>query len=163
MNDAARGVMSDYSYARAWYSMASLERTATSQEWLASRFKELEIERDIFLEQGGEAYVSEAETVSPAMFGELLGYFKGGAKSDIAKEMEAIYGEDSGKCEDYFDFEKIAGHLNRYETALLDWREAREKIALMLPCGMQDSYREITRQMHARLYNDLSGLKEIHF
>ena len=77
--------------------------------------------------------------------------------------MEAIYGEDSGKCEDYFDFEKIAEYLNRYKAALLNWREVREQIAQMLPGERQDSYREITRQMHARLYNDLSGLKEIHF
>ena len=96
-------------------------------------------------------------------FDELLGYFKGRTKFDIAKEVEAIYGEDSGRCEDYFDFEKISEYLNRYKAALLNWREVREQIAQMLPGERQDSYREITRQMHARLYNDLSGLKEIHF
>ena len=36
-------------------------------------------------------------------------------KFDIAKEVEAIYGEDSGRCEDYFDFEKISEYLNRYK------------------------------------------------
>ena len=163
MNDAAQGVMTAYSYARAWYSMASFEQTCMLREWSASRFHELEIESGVFVTQGGEVYVSEAETVSPAMFDELLGYFKSRTKCDIAKEMEAIYGEDSGKCEDYFDFEKIAEYLNRYKAALLNWREVREQIAQMLPGERQDSYREITRQMHARLYNDLSGLKEIHF
>ena len=163
MNDAAQGVMTAYSYARAWYSMASFEQSCMLREWLASRFHELEIESGVFVTQGGEVYVSEAETVSPAMFDELLGYFKSRTKYDIAKEMEAIYGEDSGKCEDYFDFEKIAEYLNRYKAALLNWREVREQIAQMLPGERQDSYREITRQMHARLYNDLSSLKEIHF
>lgn len=53
--------------------------------------------------------------------------------------------------------------LRYYETALTNWREVREQITQMLPKEKQKSYREITKQMHARLYNDLVDLKEIRY
>ena len=62
-----------------------------------------------------------------------------------------------------FDFDKIAEMLRYYETALSNWREVREQIALMLPKEKQKSYREITKQMHTLLYNDLVELKEIRY
>ena len=49
------------------------------------------------------------------------------------------------------------------ETALVNWREVREQIALMLPKEKQKSYREITKQMHTRLYNNLVELKDIRY
>ena len=62
-----------------------------------------------------------------------------------------------------FDFEKVAEMLSYYETALNNWREVREQIAQILPQEKQKSYREITKQMHTRLYNDLVDLKEIQY
>ena len=65
--------------------------------------------------------------------------------------------------EDRETLDKIAEMLRYYETALANWREVREQITLMLPKEKQKSYREITKQMHTRLYNDLVDLKEIRF
>ena len=61
------------------------------------------------------------------------------------------------------DFDKVAEMLRYYETALTNWREVREQIAQLLPKEKQKSYREITKQMHTRLYNDLVDLKEIRY
>ena len=53
--------------------------------------------------------------------------------------------------------------LSYYETALNNWREVREQIAQILSQEKLKSYRQITKQMHTRLYNDLADLKEIRF
>ena len=78
--------------------------------------------------------------------------------------------ENFHKTEDFraffmgrFDFDKIAEMVRYYETALSNWREVREQITQMLPKEKQKSYREITKQMHTRLYNDLVDLKEIRY
>ena len=62
-----------------------------------------------------------------------------------------------------FDFDKIAEMIRYYETALTNWREVREQITHMLPKEKQKSYREITKQMHTRLYKDLVDLKAIRY
>lgn len=61
------------------------------------------------------------------------------------------------------EFDIVAEILHYYEIALGNWREVREQIAQMFPKEKQKSYREITKQMHTRLYNDLVGLKEIRY
>lgn len=44
--------------------------------------------------------------------------------------------------------------IHQYNTSLTDWRKTREQIALMFSNNQQQSYREITKQMHTRLYNE---------
>lgn len=53
--------------------------------------------------------------------------------------------------------------LYRFHKALTNWREVREQIALTLLKEKQKSYREITKQMYTRLYNDLYDLKAIRY
>jgi hypothetical protein len=50
-----------------------------------------------------------------------------------------------------------------YETALAEWREVREEIISCQPKEKQRSYREVTKQIHTRLYNDLLELKTIQY
>lgn len=76
---------------------------------------------------------------------------------------EKDYEYANWRIDGLFDFEKVAEMLSYYETALNNWREVREQIAQILPQEKQKSYREITKQMHTRLYNDLVDLKEIQY
>lgn len=81
----------------------------------------------------------------------------------MSVQEEDVSGYAQGQIDEDTDIGGIVEILCCYETALTEWRELREQIALMLPGDKQQSYREITRQMHARLYDDLSALKDIKY
>ncbi len=63
-----------------------------------------------------------------------------------------------------YDFDKIAAAARCYETALQNWRIVREQIARSLKDEeRQRSYRELTKQIDTRFYNDLKELKKIQY
>ena len=168
INNAANGIMYFYTYASAGYSALSIDLNGTFEIWSKERLAELEIERDIYWSFDWKPFESNSKTISPKKFDKLLGYFKSRTNETVVNEMVADWAE---KDYDYareringrFDFDKIAEMLCYYETALSNWRKVREQIAQMLPKEKQKSYREITKQMHTRLYNDLYDLKAIRY
>ena len=168
INNAVNGIMYFYTYAAAGYSALSMDLNGTFEIWSKGRLTELEIERDIYWSFDWKPFESDSKTISPKKFDKLLDYFKSRTNETVVNEMVADWAE---KDYDYvreringrFDFDKIAEMLCYYETALSNWRKVREQIAQMLPKEKQKSYREITKQMHYRLYNDLVELKEIRY
>ena len=168
INNAVNGIMYFYTYAAAGYSVLSMDLNGTFEIWSKDRLAELEIERDIYWSFDWKPFESDSKTISPKKFDKLLDYFKSRTNETVVNEMVADWAE---KDYDYareringrFDFDKIAEMLRYYETALTNWREIREQIVLMLPEEKQKSYREITKQMHTRLYNDLYDLKAIRY
>ncbi len=171
INNAVNGIMYFYTYAAAGYSALSMDLNGTFEIWSRDRLAELEIERDIYWSFDWKPFESNAKTISPKKFDKLLNYFKTRKKSDVIEEFLGDLYDKKDRDYEYaewrvgskYDFDKIAEMLRYYETALTNWREIREQIALMLPKEKQKSYREITKQMHTRLYNDLVELKEIRY
>ena len=171
INNAANGIMCFYTYASAGYSALSMDLNGTFEIWSRDRLAELEIEKDIYWSFDWKPFESDAKSISPKKFGKLLDYFKTRKKSDVVEEFFGDLYDKKDRDYEYaewrvgskYDFDKIAEMLRYYETALTNWREVREQIAMMLPKEKQKSYREITRQMHTRLYNDLEELKEIRY
>ena len=171
INNAVNGIMYFYTYASAGYSALSMDLNGTFEIWSRDRLAELEIEKDIYWSFDWKPYDSDAKRISPKKFGKLLDYFKTRKKSDVIEEFFGDLYDKKDRDYEYaewrvgsrYDFDKIAEMLRYYETALTNWREVREQIAMMLPKEKQKSYREITKQVHTRLYNDLVGLKEVRF
>ncbi|MBO7263212.1 MAG: hypothetical protein J6U93_01680 [Alistipes sp.] len=169
LNNAVNGIMYFYTYAAAEYSALSMDLNGTFEIWSNNRIAELEIERDIYWSYDWKPFCSDAKTISVKKFEKLLSYFKAKAQDDVVVEemvsdwAEKDYDYARERTDGRFDFDKIAEMLRYYETALTNWREVREQIVLMLPKEKQKSYREITKQMHTRLYNDLVDLKEIRY
>ena len=171
INNAVNGIMYFYTYASAGYSALSMDLNGTFEVWSKGRLAELEIERDIYWSSDWKPFESDAKGISPKKFGKLLDYFKTRKKSDVIEEFFGNLYDKKDRDYEYaewrvgskYDFDKIAEMLRYYETALTNWREVREQIALTLPKEKQKSYREITKQMHTRLYNDLVELKEIRY
>ncbi len=171
INNAVNGIMYFYTYASAGYSALSMDLNGTFEIWSRDRLAELEIERNIYWTYKWQPYESDAKSVSPKKFDKLLNYFKTRTKSDVIEEFFGDLYDKKDRDYEYaewrvgskYDFDKIAEMLRYYETALTNWQEVRELIALMLPKEKQKSYREITKQMHTRLYNDLAELKEIRY
>ena len=171
INNAVNGIMYFYTYAAAGYSALSMDLNGTFEVWSRDRLAELEIERNIYWSYRWKPFESDSKTISPKKFDKLLGYFKSRTKSDVIEEFFGDLYDKKDRDYEYaewrvgskYDFDKIAEMLCYYETALTNWREVREQIALMLPKEKQKSYREITKQMHTRLYNDLVDLKEIRY
>ncbi|MBR4029654.1 MAG: hypothetical protein IKJ08_08735 [Alistipes sp.] len=168
INNAVNGIMYFYTYATARYSALSMDLNGTFEIWSRDRLAELEIERDIYRSYDWKPFKSNAKTTSPNKFEKLLSYFKTRTNETIVEEMVSDWAEKDydfarERVDGKTDFDKIAEMLRYYETALTNWREVREQIALMLPKEKQKSYREITKQMHTRLYNDLVDLKEIRY
>ena len=171
INNAVNGIMYFYTYASAGYSALPMDLNGTFEIWSRDRLAELEIERDIYWSSDWKPFESDAKSISPKKFGKLLDYFKTRKKSDVIEEFFGDLYDKKDRDYEYaewrvgsqYDFDKIAEMLRYYETALTNWREVREQIALMLPKEKQKSYREITKQMHTRLYNDLVELKEIRY
>ena len=168
INNAVNGIMYFYTYASAGYSALSMDLNGTFEIWSRDRLAELEIERDIYWSFDWKPFESDAKTTSPKKFEKTLSYFKTRTNETVVEEMisdwaEKDYDYARERIDGKFDFDKIAEMLRYYETALTNWREVREQIALTLPKEKQKSYREITKQMHTRLYNDLVELKEIRY
>ena len=168
INNAVNGIMYFYTYAAAGYSALSMDLNGTFEIWSKDRLAELEIERDIYWSFDWKPFESESKAISPKKFDKLLDYFKTRTDETVVKEMVADWAEKDydyarERIDGKFDFDKIAEMLRYYETALTNWREVREQIAQMFPKEKQKSYREITRQVHTRLYNDLVDLKEIRY
>ena len=168
INNAVNGIMYFYTYAAAGYSALSMDLNGTFEVWSRDRLTELEIERDIYWSFDWKPFKSNAKTTSPKKFEKTLSYFKTRTNETVVEEMVSDWAEKDydfarERIEGRFDFDKIAEMLRYYETALTNWREVREQIAQMLPKEKQKSYREITRQVHTRLYNDLVDLKEIRY
>ncbi len=171
INNAVNGIMYFYTYASAGYSALSMDLNGTFEIWSRDRLAELEIERDIYWSYDWKPFESDSKTISPKKFEKLLDNFKTRTKSDVIEEFFGDLYDKKDRDYEYaeervgskYDFEKIAEMLRYYETALTNWRKVREQIAQMLPNEKQKSYREITKQMHTRLYNDLVELKEIRY
>ena len=168
INNAVNGIMYFYTYATARYSALSMDLNGTFEVWSRDRLAELKIERDIYWSFDWEPFESNAKTTSPKKFEKTLSYFKTRTNETIVEEMVSDWAEKDydfarERVDRKTDFDKVAEMLRYYETALTNWREVREQIALMLPKEKQKSYREITKQMHTRLYNDLVELKEIRY
>ena len=168
INNAVNGLMYFYTYAAAHYSALSMDLNGTFEIWSKARLAELEIERDIYSSYRWKPYESDSKTISSKKFDKLLGYFKSRTNETVVEEMVSDwavkdYAFARERIDGMFDFDKVAEMLRYYETALTNWLQVREQIAQMLPKEKQKSYREITKQMHTRLYNDLVGLKEIRY
>ena len=168
INNAVNGLMHFYTYSAAGYSALSMDLNGTFEIWSKERLVELEIERDIYWSFDWKPFESNAKTISPKKFEKTLSYFNTRTNETVVEEMVSDWAEKDydfarERIDGKFDFDKVAEMLRYYETALVNWREVREQIALMLPKEKQKSYREITKQMHTRLYNDLVELKEIRY
>lgn len=168
LNNAVNGLMYFYTYAAAGYSALSMDLNGTFEIWSKNRLAELEIERDIYWSSDWKPFKSNAKTTSPKKFEKTLSYFKTRTNETVVEEMVSDWAEKDydyarERIDGKFDFDKIAEMLRYYETALTNWREVREQITHMLPKEKQKSYREITKQMHTHLYNDLVELKEIKY
>jgi hypothetical protein len=171
INNAAKGIMHSYTYAAAGYSALPMSLNGTFMVWTKGRLAELKIERDIYRSSECAPFESSVSTISPKKFNKLIGYFKSRTKRDVIEEFfgdlykkrERDYEYAEWRVGGAYDFNKIAELLRYYETALTNWREVREQIALMLPKEKQKPYRAITKQMHTRLYNDLVDLKKLRY
>ena len=168
INNAVNGIMYFYTYATARYSALSMDLNGTFEVWSRDRLAELEIERDIYWSFDWKPFKSNAKTTSPKKFEKTLSYFKTRTNETVVEEMVSDWAEKDydfarERVDGKTDFDKVAEMLRYYETALSNWQEVREQIALMLPKEKQKSYREITKQMHTRVYNDLVDLKEIRY
>ena len=171
LNNAVNGIMYFYTYATAGYSALSMDLNGTFEIWSKNRLAELEVERDIYWSYDWKPFSSDAKTISAKKFNKLLDYFKSRTKSDVIEEFFGDLYDKKDRDYEYaewrvgskYDFDKIAEMIRYYEIALTNWREVREQIAQMLPKEKQKSYREITKQMHTRLYSDLEELKEIKY
>ena len=97
-------------------------------------------------------------------FDKLLKFLKGRTRETVAKKLTSDwYYSDYDEAYEkagLIDFDHFYKMLDDYIPAIEGWRQVREEITKHLPKEKQKSYREITRQIHTRLYNDLLELKE---
>lgn len=168
INNAVNGIMTFYTEAGSFHSALPMDLNGQFASWSESRCEELKIEADMLTNWEWEAYSSDAEPVSIKVFTGVINYIRNITEEDIIEQKvsrweEKDYDFARERVQGRYDFDKIAEMLRYYESALTNWREVREQIALMLPEEKQKSYREITKQMHTRLYNDLVDLKEIRY
>lgn len=168
INNAVNGIMTFYTEAGSFHSALPMDLNGQFANWSESRCEELKIEADMLTNWEWEAYSSDAEPVSIKVFTEVINYIRNITEEDIIEQKisqweEKDYDFAHERVQGRYDFDKIVEMLCYYETALTNWREIREQIVLMLPEEKQKSYREITKQMHTRLYNDLVDLKEIRY
>lgn len=168
LNNAASGLMSFYTYAAAGYSAHPMEINLTFANWSEERFKEINLEQETFWSFSCEPFKADCRNVPQKRFVRLIRYFttltidtivKENAKNWNLKRSEYAYERLNG-C---FDFDRISEMAYLYEEAYHNWLSAREEIAVNLPKEQGRLYREATKQMNARLYNDLLEIKNIKY
>ena len=168
LNNAASGIMSFHTYAAAGYSALPMDINLTFASWSETRRKELEIEEETLWTYHREPFKARCRRVSPDRFLKEIRYFtnltidtivRTNAKDWNLKKSEYAYDRLDG-C---FDFDRISEMAKLYEEAYRNWLGARGEIAAYLPKEQEKSYREATKQMHARLYGDLLELKDIKY
>jgi hypothetical protein len=168
MINSVNAIMYLYTYAAASYSALPMDLNGTFEGWSKARIAELEIERDIYWMHRWEKFESDVKGISTEKFEKLLSCFKAKTENSVVEEIVSDWGEKDyelarERIDGQFDFDKIAEMIKNYETALVNWRRVREQITRMLPKEKQKSYREITKQMHTRLYDDLFELQKIRY
>lgn len=168
MNLAATTIMYNYTYGLAWYTALPIEQNDILQRWAEARLAELRIEQDIYEANGWQpcTYKGSARNVSEAAFDALLNEIRATTNADVI-EMVACDGATKNydfareMVGDKIDFTIIAEAVDDYKVALATWREVREQIALTYTGEKRSLFRAITRQMHARLYDNVRALKKI--
>lgn len=168
INNAANGVMTYYTYGAARYSAMPTDINHTFEKWSNARSAELKIEENLFSPWKWESFSSDAKRVSNKKFDKLLEYYKTRTRANIANEMVQDWPEKDyllayEHIDENIEFDKIAEMLQYYEGALFNWREVRKQIALTLPRKQRKAYRQTTKEMHTRLYNDLLKLQRINY
>ena len=168
INNAVNGIMTFYTEAGSFHSALPMDMNGQFALWSKSRYEELKIETDILTNWECDTFSSSAEPISSEKFSEVINYIRNITEEDIIEQKVSQWDEKDydfarERVQGRYNFDKIAEMLRYYETALTNWREVREQIVQMLPMEKQKSYREITKQMHTRLYNDLVDLKEIRY
>ena len=168
INDAANGLMYFYTYAIARYSAVPMDINGTFKAWSRDRCKELAIERDIYRNRHSQTGVfeSDVQKIPAKAFTILLDYFKSKTLENEIEEYLAEwdcfeYEYVKEKFEGNMDFDKIKEMVQYYETALANWREVRFQIEMMYEYEQMESFDEITKQIHTRLYMDLVDLIEL--
>lgn len=168
MNNAANGLMVFYTYAAARYSALPMDINMTFAYWSEQRYKELKIEDDSFWKYHREPFKSDSRKISKKRFLKLIRFFsdltldaivKTNAKEWDLRRSEYAYDRLDG-C---FDFDRISEMARLYEDAYCNWLTAREDIARYLPKDQGRTYRETTKEMNARMYMDLSLLKNVNY
>lgn len=169
LHRAATGILYGYTYAAAGYSALPMDINGLFERWARARAEELDIEDQTCWSSDRTPCRNNARRVSPRKFDKLLAYFKGRTHQDVIEEIVSdMVGMDydyaKRRTDGCYDFDKIAVAMRSYETALRNWRVVREQIARSFKDqGQQRSYRELTRQIHTRFYNDLEELKKIQY
>lgn len=158
INDAMDDIMILHTFSEASYTSLAMDLNGLFESWSKKRLDELEIEKDIVcFERHWKPFVSDAKTVSSDMF-DTLCYTIGGYMTPV--------GMTQSSCEKYdgteshiLEFCKLVRVVNNYKKALNNWLEVREQIKSLLDEEKQESYREITKQVYTRLYNELLKLR----
>ena len=164
INHSIYGIMVRYTYGAAGYSALPLDINSTFGAWSKARTDEVEIERNILSYWQWKPFSSDAGKITEKKFDKLLKFLKSRTRESVAKKMASDwYYSDYDEAYEkagLFDFDHFYKVLDDYIPAIEGWRQVREEIARYLPKEKQKSYREITRQIHTRLYNDLLEQKE---
>lgn len=100
----------------------------------------------------------------------MIEYFKTRNRETVAEELEKGFAvpnreEILERIDENLDFEKVAEVVSFYETALNNRCKVRDAIAERQRDGSagRKAYRDMTKRVYKRFYNDLSELKELHW
>ena len=164
INHSIYGIMVRYTYGAARYSALPMDINSTFGAWSKARADEVEIEKENFSEWRWKPFSSDAGRITERKFDKLLKFLKGRTRETVAKKLTSDWYysdyDEAYKKAGEMDFDHFYKMLDDYIPAIEGWRQVREEITKHLPKEKQKSYREITRQIHTRLYNDLLELKE---
>ena len=163
--DAQNALMYGYTFAPARYSALPMDLNGKFETWTKARQAELKTEKEIIYP--GTPSTIEAKETPAKELDNTVKFFQEMNKESVEKAAKEEWSDDEFALElieGRFDYEDIVKMANSYVESLADWRNTREKIAKTYPQQNQkDAIREITKNIHTRLYKELSELKELVF
>jgi hypothetical protein len=148
LNDARFALWEDVSYRREWYSMKPMEIEGYFQNLSMNRRAELEIERDIILQN--KPYQQKGKTVTAKQWEQWITENSVPEDIDFLKEMKDF---------DYIPSDSLVSvRVNALKSTFSQWLAVRQEIAEALPEEQGKSYDNLTTDMHSRFIGRLASI-----
>lgn len=168
MYSAADTLLSSYTYSCVFHQMAHTDKNDVRRSWLEARNRELNIEQSHYSTKDWMPVTALSTESMNWDFSTVLNFFKLVTLNDIAAKYAKYNETDIDVAKDQigpkFGATAVVNAAASYDVAILMWRQTREQIAKSLVGKEQQaSYREITKIVYTRLYNDLVSLRELKF
>ena len=159
LNSARFTLWDEVSYRQEWYSMKPMEIEGYRENLSSNRRAELEVERDIILNEleverdiilNGKPYQQKGKTVTAKEWEQWI------ADNSVPEDIDDL--KKMGDTDRIPSDTLVADRVNTLKSTFSRWLKARQALAAALPEEQGDSYDFLTADIHSRMVGKLAAI-----